>query len=256
MYNKKGYIMNSPFFPPREPKKKQDVIPPLNDDISNYMFIKPPFNWSLDKMSIVPRDMWYTTQTIIPNKLYDVPRPIFFQPLSLNFSKDCITIQCNDMNLQKLPDLPPRLRILDCKNNKIMQLPKLPSTLIFLDCSGNLLTTLPTLPPNLECLIISQNQIKTLPQLPKSLRILRCSNNKLSDPVIFTKFHIENLEAYNNPLPYVISHNYYPEYRKQRAKELITNWIFDTLFKPNGHFARRAVERAKQRMALINLDIK
>ncbi|KAI9140112.1 hypothetical protein BKA69DRAFT_1081939 [Paraphysoderma sedebokerense] len=103
--------------------------------------------------------------------------------------------------ITNLPDLPPKLEVLDCKLNPITEFPKLPNTLqslCFSECnieyippnylpyglrslnlSCNQITNLPGLPPKLETLRINGNQNLELPKLPESLRSLDFYGSKI-----------------------------------------------------------------------------
>ena len=254
MNNKKASIMDLPDAIPFSPSDyKSKNIPKeevCHNDLDDYMFNKLIINWqqSLDITSTVPPDLRHTT-SIIPINSYNIPQSQFYSltPFIVEFPKTCITIQCDNMNLLTLPSLPPNLLVLDCRNNNLGCLPNLPDSLVYLDCSRNQLAFLPKLPPNLKCLIITGNQIKTLPSLPKTLETLKCGYNKLTDLVIYTKFHIKTLESHDNPLPYIVKTSDYPSFKEQHAKEYVAKWIFDILFKPGGHLARRAIEGAEER---------
>ena len=63
--------------------------------------------------------------------------------------KNLISLNCNNCNLKKLPDLPITLKILYCSCNKLSNIP-IHSNLTYLNCSLNPLTNIPKLNNNLE----------------------------------------------------------------------------------------------------------
>jgi len=66
------------------------------------------------------------------------------------------TLNLSDMNLTKLPPLPPTVRVLNCRNNSLKELTDLPPSLVILYCNGN--------------------QIEQRPVLPRGLAIIDCDN--------------------------------------------------------------------------------
>ena len=65
------------------------------------------------------------------------------------------TLDLSNMNLDKLPPLPPNVLKLNCRNNNLTEL---------------------TLPPNLGILYCNGNPIKQRPELPQSIALIDCDN--------------------------------------------------------------------------------
>lgn len=87
-------------------------------------------------------------------------------------------LNCANLGLSRLPDLPARLRYLDCSNNHLTELPKRwPRFLMYLNCSDNRITQIDWLPDYLETLNVANNQLRGLPLLPEPLVNLQCEGN-------------------------------------------------------------------------------
>ena len=108
-------------------------------------------------------------------------------------------LNCDRNKLSYLPPLPAGLKELNCTFNSLIELPILPTGLKKMMCVGNGLTILPELPLGLEELNCSQNNLTRLPKLPLGLKILICSFNNLTElPTLPPKLNI--LWCYNNKL--------------------------------------------------------
>ena len=68
---------------------------------------------------------------------------------------------------------------INCSNMNLTNLPQLPNCLTYLRCYYNELTSLPLLPNSLTVLYCWNNNLTSLPQLPNSLIKLDCENNNL-----------------------------------------------------------------------------
>ncbi len=87
-------------------------------------------------------------------------------------------LNCANLGLARLPDLPTRLRFLDCSNNHLTELPKRwPRFLMYLNCSDNRIAQIDWLPDYLETLNVANNQLRGLPLLPEPLVNLQCEGN-------------------------------------------------------------------------------
>ena len=92
-----------------------------------------------------------------------------------------VTLDCSFNRLAELPMLPPTLAELNCgRNFSIRKLPTLPSTLVKLECQSNSILVLPTLPPTLENLYCSNNSLTRLPELPLTLVKLIYAGNSIT----------------------------------------------------------------------------
>ncbi len=83
----------------------------------------------------------------------------------------------NDMNLEKLPQIPLNCQRLYCYDNRLTFIPELPNCLELICCNNKLVA----LPKLFYCkrLICASNNLTHLPELPKCLA-LGCENNKLT----------------------------------------------------------------------------
>lgn len=77
-----------------------------------------------------------------------------------------------DGDMERLPDLPPGLRVLGVTNCGLQELPALPAGLQKLFAMNNQLQGLPALPAGLRALDVRENPLAGLPPLPASLREL------------------------------------------------------------------------------------
>jgi len=96
---------------------------------------------------------------------------------SLNSYTQLVELDCCYNYIDKLPELPETLRVLNCGMNHLVRLPKLPN-LHTLICNTNQIKRLPKLPETLKKLYCSSNLLNTLPRLP-NLEELSCSENML-----------------------------------------------------------------------------
>jgi hypothetical protein len=105
-------------------------------------------------------------------------------------------------DLESLPPLPKKLKILDCYQNALTSLPKLPRYLNHLECSNNQLTSLPSLPSTLAYLSCASNKLTELPDLPYQLIRLECSSNRI---IKLQKLppHLSYLNCSKNKLTYL-----------------------------------------------------
>lgn len=106
---------------------------------------------------------------------------------------NCVFLQCNSSQLEKLPKLP-NCKTLYCVNNWLHKLPDLPNCAI-LWCDINLLTELPNL-PNCADLSCRNNRLTELPNLPKCI-YLTCSKNQLTKLPELRKY--TSIQCANNP---------------------------------------------------------
>jgi len=97
-------------------------------------------------------------------------------------------LYCNHNGLNELPDLlPSRLGYLSCSHNNLTSLPELRNEyngmqfLEILHCNNNHITELPHLPNNIQVLNCSRNKLTNLPNLSQSIKVLNCSHNKLTE---------------------------------------------------------------------------
>lgn len=72
------------------------------------------------------------------------------------------TLECSNICLNKLPELPHSLEVLCCSNNELTELPVLPLGLQKLWCNHNCLTVLPDLPDSVNDLKTKRNWFTNL----------------------------------------------------------------------------------------------
>ena len=151
-------------------------------------------------MSNINIDLNFDIEEIILND-YNEKNQIYILNNLIRYTK-LTYLECNDMNLKELSELPGSLTYLFCKQNKLKKLPTLPkllkglwcsdneltelqilpNSLLFLYCDYNKLNKLPDLPCTLKCLMCHYNNLIELPDLPIKLEMLVCNDNKLSYP--------------------------------------------------------------------------
>jgi Leucine-rich repeat (LRR) protein len=191
---------------------------------------------------------------------------VFKEIINLNNYDDIIYIQCEFMQLTKLPILPKNLKELYCSYNKLTKLPILPkklevlyctcnkinilenilpNSLILLQCGHNKLTKLPILPKNLKILNCSFNLLNILEyELPNTLEYFNCSNNQLTKlsilPNTITTFYcsnnqltelpiLPNIKFYwyiNNPIDHFIKKYFDNNHQKYSDWKIKTNIKF------------------------------
>ena len=89
-------------------------------------------------------------------------------------------LNCQNIALQNLPELPPNLISLNLSNNFLQSLPSLPSSLVTLSCAYNNLSSLPAIPAGLLNLNVDYNSLTYLPELPDSMAALYFNSNAIS----------------------------------------------------------------------------
>jgi hypothetical protein len=123
------------------------------------------------------------------------------------------TLRVSGLNITSLPDLDPRLIMLDCNNTRITALPRLPPGLRSLKCHTTPLKHLGVLPAELRVLHCDNTPLLTLgDRLPRNLHELRCHNTQIEmlpdlprSLTIFT--------CHNTRLPQRIDTEGLPEYK-------------------------------------------
>ena len=107
-------------------------------------------------------------------------------------NNDAAPLILDDLELTKVPDLPPNVLSLSLAGNKLKSLENLPKSLKVLDLESNnignkTVLKLDHLPDTLESLKISNNNIQNLTHLPKSLTHLEAENCNISHIKSFPK---------------------------------------------------------------------
>ena len=85
----------------------------------------------------------------------------FEEILKLDNYNDITYMDCSNMSLSSLPELPNSLEELWCNKNILSSLPELPNTLIYLVCSDNKISSLPELPNSLTRILYIRTPIYT-----------------------------------------------------------------------------------------------
>lgn len=96
------------------------------------------------------------------------------------FGGNIIHLDVSYNKLNKIEQLPLKLKSFVCKANKLLSMDNLPKNLINLNCSFNNIVNLNNLPNKLKYLNCSFCSLINLDYLPESLTHLDCSNNDLS----------------------------------------------------------------------------
>jgi Leucine-rich repeat (LRR) protein len=155
------------------------------------------------------------------------------------------SIICYENELETLPMLPKKLKILDCSKNKLTTLPDLPNTLVTLKCEYNKLTYLPVLPTGIKTLCCYTNQLTFISKLPSTLEELFCDNNKLTLlPVESVELHTFRIDK--NPVYYYIqdycngSIDIYHNENKVFANK-IASWFLECKYNPHYKYCRDRV---------------
>lgn len=123
-----------------------------------------------------------------------------------NENGEIIKMYFNRKDLDKLPELPQKLQILECYGNNLTTLPDLPQGLCELTCRANSLTELPKLPQSLKKIDCHNNKITTMPELPEGLQYLDCSWNRINTIIPFLKCNSSTFNKINysyNPIAYI-----------------------------------------------------
>jgi len=96
----------------------------------------------------------------------------------LQYFKSLTYLDCSQMIIPSLPNLPGSLIYLDCSNDYLSNLPPLPNSLTYLNCLNNSFTILPPLPTSLTYLSCGSVMLNTLPSsFPASLMHLDFSGS-------------------------------------------------------------------------------
>jgi hypothetical protein len=123
----------------------------------------------------------------------------------LNNYYNFVNISClniNNLNLELINYLPPKLEELNISYNSLRELPpNLPKSLKFLFCNNNYLSNIDNLPDSLKFLDCSKNYIVNL-KIPKNLNRLICSYNLLNK---FSEFpdNLHTVICFNNQIEYL-----------------------------------------------------
>lgn len=97
----------------------------------------------------------------------------------VKYFKNISLLNCMDISLSTLPELPTSLTVLYASNNLLTTLPALPPGLQTLYIDQNRLSSIPALPSTLKDMDVGYNQLTNLPVLPNLTR-LNCNNNRLN----------------------------------------------------------------------------
>lgn len=134
---------------------------------------------------------------VCENDLEDLP----------SLPKKLRVLECSYNSLDELPKLPKRLKVLECHVNNIWRFPKFPKELKSLKCSFNYLVNFNLeLPEGLINLDIQNCYLSSLPRLPFSLETLRADYNRITRfqylPPSLVKFNnSDNPNEFVEPLP-------------------------------------------------------
>jgi fimbrial isopeptide formation D2 family protein len=101
----------------------------------------------------------------------------------IQYFKDLKRLYLIEIQVEKIPALPPRLEELLCNDNKLKALPAFPESLYRCVCSNNQITSIGNIPPTskLQIFDCSGNKLTHLPNLPPSLLNFKCNKNELLD---------------------------------------------------------------------------
>lgn len=134
---------------------------------------------------------------VCENDLEDLP----------SLPKKLRVLDCSYNSLDELPRLPKKLKVLQCHVNNIWRFPKLPVELKSLKCSFNYLADFNfALPEGLVNLDIQSCHLTSLPRLPLSLETLRADYNRITrfqylPPSLVEFDNSDNPNEFVEPLP-------------------------------------------------------